>query len=290
LAVVLLVDRVQGKIAEGLNKEDIMNDAYPLAMSTDEIDRLRMQSDLFRRNADSMLTEVGVQPGWRCLDLCCGIGGITDLLSLHTGPDGECVGLDVDKTKLDVASKWAESLGLKNVHFVQGDAFETGLEPQSFDLVHTRFALGIVPNGTKIFDHALGLVRPGGVVFFEECDVDAYSCFPEHPLWNLALETVVSCFHHLGSDPMLGRKLYTMLHRAGATNIRVRPVRYALRSGEPMTYHLPLTLFAMRDTVVSLGLMKPEQLDKTVEALMKHLSAPATLSMPFTMVQTAAVI
>ena len=57
-----------------------MSDDYPIATSADEVTRLRMQADLFRNDAHRMLTEIGVRPGWRCLDLCAGVGGITDLL------------------------------------------------------------------------------------------------------------------------------------------------------------------------------------------------------------------
>ena len=50
---------------------------YPIKTSKHEVARLRMQSDLFRADAESMLDRIGVGLGWRCLDLCCGVGGIT---------------------------------------------------------------------------------------------------------------------------------------------------------------------------------------------------------------------
>ncbi len=118
-----------------------MSQGYPLPASEAEAARLRMQSDLFRDDADSMLDRIGVQPGWRCLDLCCGVGGITDLLSRRVGLDGEVIGLDMDAWKLEVARDWAGANMLDNVRYIEGDAFATELPPASFDLVHTRFAL-----------------------------------------------------------------------------------------------------------------------------------------------------
>ena len=118
-----------------------MSQGYPLPASEAEVARLRMQSDLFRDDAKIMLDRIGVQPGWRCLDLCCGVGGITDLLSSRAGPDGEVIGLDMDAPKLEVARDWARENRLDNDRYIEGDAFDSGLPPASFALVHTRFAL-----------------------------------------------------------------------------------------------------------------------------------------------------
>jgi SAM-dependent methyltransferase len=259
-------------------------------MSADEVARLRFQADLFRGDSDRMLRVIGVQPGWRCLDLCCGVGGIVDVLSTAVGPTGEVVGLDFDASKLEVARAAAAAAGRDNVRFDRGDAFATGLEARSFDLVHTRFALGIVPDGRRILDEALRLVRPGGVVFLEEAEIAGYCCYPEHPAWDVALETMVEGFRQLGADLTLGRQLHAMLHARGARDIRVHPVRHALRDGQPMHYHLPLTVTAMRESVLRLGLREAGELDEVLTALSAHLARAGTTTLSFTMVQVAAII
>ncbi len=40
-----------------------MSQGYPLPASEAEVERLRMQSDLFRDDAESMLDRIGVRPG-----------------------------------------------------------------------------------------------------------------------------------------------------------------------------------------------------------------------------------
>lgn len=264
-----------------------MTTAYPLVTSTDEFDRLRMQADLFRPDAEAMLDALEVGPGWRCLDLCCGIGGITDLLDARVRPDGECVGLELDAAKIEVAAAWARELGLETVRYVQGDAFRSGLEPGSFDLVHARFALGVIPGGTGILGHALELVRPGGVLFLEEADVDGFCCFPELPEWSAAYQAMLDCFHRNGADLRLGRKLHTLLTEAGLQDIRVRPVRHALRRGDPMSMHMPETMRALRDSILGLGLMTAEEFEATVAALTRHIADPRTMILSYTMVQAA---
>ena len=117
-----------------------------------------------------MLTQIGDGAGWHVLDLCCGIGGITDVLSEWVGEGGSVVGVDLDVAKLQRARASAKEKQLSNVEFMEANAFDTGLPPRSFDLVHTRFAISVIQSGLGILDHMLTLVRPDGVVFVEEAN------------------------------------------------------------------------------------------------------------------------
>ncbi len=265
-----------------------MDSDYPLEMSSDEITRLRVQSDLFRPDAQDMLNAIGVQPGWRCLDLCCGIGGITDLLSYHAGSTGDVIGLDSDAAKIAVAENWAHVNGYTNVRFVHGDAFATGFEPRSFDLVHTRFALSIVPGGAAMLPHLLELVRPGGVVLFEEVEWDSVACHPENASWDRAAAAIDQCFSRIGSDLRFGRKLPSLLTAAGAEVSRMRPCNYALRHGQPMHHHVPLTVAAMRASMVEHGVLDGATVDRIVAEAHAHLEKPDTITLSFTMFQVVA--
>ena len=262
-----------------------MSHRYPLVTSPDEVARLRMQADLYRNDADQMLREIGVRPGWRCLDLCCGVGGITDVMNYHVGSTGEVVGLDFDQAKLDVAQTWAKINGLTKVRYVQGDAFATGLRPQSFDLVHTRFALGIVPNGIGMLSHMLELLRPGGVIFLQEVEFDSIYCYPPHPAWDRCLQVIYDCFQGIGADLYLGRKLHGLLLEAGIEVIHLRPCSRVLRAGEPMQFHIPRSLDAMRPALAELNLISDDELTEVLAAAHDHLSRPETVTGSITMMQ-----
>ena len=265
-----------------------MNKEYPLATSNSEVARLRMQSDLFRADAEAMLDRIGLQLGWRCLDLCCGVGGvggITDLMSQRVGVHGEVVGLDSDPQKLEVARAWAEANLLGNVRYVEGDVFDTGLPPASFDLVHTRFALSVIPSGAEALDHLLSLLRPGGVAFLEEADVATLVYQPDHPAWDRAVAAIVKVFDEIGADLTLGRKLFGKLHAAGLQELQVRPCVHALRAGEPMMFHIPATLAGMRESVLSMNLMNGPELDEVIAQLQEHLAQPDTLKISYAMIQ-----
>jgi SAM-dependent methyltransferase len=265
-----------------------MTGSYPLAMSSDEIGRLRAQGELFRPDAQRLLATLELPARARCLDLCSGIGGVLDLLSARVGDSGSCLGLDLDAEKLTVAQRWAEGLGLSNVSFQQGDAFATGLASSSFDLVHTRFAVGIVPQGLGILAEAMRLARPGGLIVLEEADVEGYCCHPHHPAWTVALDAMVEGFRAIGSDLTLGRRLAAEVAQRGGRITSMHAARHALTRDHPMHFHLPMTLAAMRESVVASGILTGVALDQTVSALSEHLGREDTTTLSFTAVQVVA--
>ena len=54
---------------------------YPLERRAGEIERLTIQSKAMAPDTLAMLDRFGPMQGWACLDIGCGPGGITDLLS-----------------------------------------------------------------------------------------------------------------------------------------------------------------------------------------------------------------
>jgi ubiquinone/menaquinone biosynthesis C-methylase UbiE len=258
---------------------------YPIRTSEDEFARLGMQAELFRRDSEFMLDRIGVEPGWRCLDLCCGTGGITDLLSRRIGLAGSVIGADMDPDKLAFARDWAAKNGLGNIRFVRSDAFATQLDAGSFDLVHCRFALSVIPNGLGILDHMLTLVRPGGTIFVEEVNIQTMECVPCNADWDQALALMSETFAQLGADLRMGPRLYGVFLEKGLTDPCIRPCLHALKAGDPMMMHLPSTVAAMRDSILSLRLLRPVELDELIERLRAYLAMPDTLTISYSMVQ-----
>ena len=258
---------------------------YPISTSADEFTRLRIQADLFRGDARAMLAQIGNGKQWRVLDLCCGIGGITDVMSEWVGHRGIVVGADIDLAKLSHARNWARQSGLTNVEFVNANAFDTGLKPASFDLVHCRFALSVIRDGLGILDHMLSLVRPAGIVFVEEVNTATMQCTPSSAYWDEALELMQKTFLAVGADTTLGLSLRNVFFDKGLVDVQVKPCLHALTADDPMTMHLPLTLAAMSGAITSLGLMKGKELNLLVKRVADHLAQPSTMTISYSMVQ-----
>ena len=258
---------------------------YPIKTTADEYMRLAIQSDLFRKDARDMLALIGDGRGQSVLDLCCGTGGITDVLSEWVGANGTVLGADLDVTKLEYARQWAEGLGLSNVTYVEANALQPGLPTQSFDLVHARFALSVIPQGLRILDHMLTLVKPGGVVCVQEVNATSMECDPPNHDWDRAVQLCRDTFSRVGANVSMGASLRRKFLERGFRDPMMKLCVHAQTSADPMTMHVPLTLAAMRETITSQELMDGNELDTLITRVADHLAHPDTTSITFTMVQ-----
>ena len=261
---------------------------YPIKTTADEYTRLAIQSDLFRDDARAMLARIGDGRGRRALDLCCGIGGITDVLSEWVGAEGTVIAADLDDAKLDYARKWARRAGLSNVEYVKADAFDSTLPPRSFDLVHTRFALSVIQNGLGILDHMLTLAKPGGIICVEEVNATTMECDPPLAEFDQAARLCRDTFSVIGANVTLGVSLRRIFREKGLLDTNVTLCSHAQTSTDPMTMHVPLTLAAMRDTIIANGLMAGDELDALITRVADHLAHPDTMTITFTMTQVVA--
>ena len=97
---------------------------YPIERRKGEIERLHIQAAAMAPDCAIMLDRTGVGAGWCCLDLGCGPGGITRLMSERIGASGRVVGLDADPVFIE----HARSLAPANVEFVLGNAYQSGTD------------------------------------------------------------------------------------------------------------------------------------------------------------------
>ncbi|MEM9046293.1 MAG: methyltransferase domain-containing protein [Pseudomonadota bacterium] len=256
---------------------------YALPLSADEIRRLRIQGDMVRDDADRVLTEAGLARDARCLDLCCGVGGITDLLAQHV-PDGQVVGLDYDGSKLAAARSWAAELAL-DIEYVEGDGFNPPFAPESFDLVHIRFALGIIADGPKMLAAAANLLKPGGLLFAQEAVASPYGVWPPLPEVDRGVQLMMEGVEAMGSDLSYGLKLGAQFADVGIVETRLNPTVHIVPAGAPMMEHLPLTLIALRSLLEEKGLIMSAEFDPLIAKIRAHLATPGTTLLSFTLIQ-----
>lgn len=254
---------------------------YPIESRTGEIERLLAQSVAMAPGAEAMLDLIGVGEGWRALDIGCGPGGITDLLSRRVGASGRVVGLDMNAGFLDVERKSAPA----NVTFVEGDAYSPELTQHSFDLVHMRFVASTAGEPERLIAAARHLARAGGTVALEEPDASSLHCYPPSPAWDALKRALIGAFEGVGADLLLARRLYWVARHAGLENVQLRTFIVAVRSGDPMTDYLPSTVESLRSTVLELGLMSEAELGEALAECRRHLADPETSFTMYTVAQ-----
>jgi len=120
-------------------------------------------AESMRESGEALVKELGVTEGLRVLDLGCG-DGTTAVPAAQLGAD--VLGVDIASNLVAAGNARAESLGLANLTFKEGDATDLHeLADESFDLVVSIFGAMFAP---KPFDVAKEMVRVtklgGGIV------------------------------------------------------------------------------------------------------------------------------
>lgn len=228
---------------------------YLLAQGPNEVERLQKWGRIWEPEAEAMLDQIAIQPGWRCLDLGCGPMGILGALSRRVGPTGRVVGADINPQQLDAARELTQGEGLTNIEFVEADAFHTGLPRESFDLVHVRFMFSPLGKDQALMQELLALTRPGGVVVTQEADDCSYICDPPQEAWERLKALTADAFERAGGDAKAGRRMYGVLRHAGLEDVQSRAVALALPPGHPYRRWPIESTMATRPKTRAWGLM-----------------------------------
>jgi ubiquinone/menaquinone biosynthesis C-methylase UbiE len=258
---------------------------YVLGGTQTEQQRLLAQASDFETQSTWLLDRIGVQQGWRAVDIGCGPIGILDLLSARVGKEGSVVGLEREKRFVDAARAEVASRGLRNVEIVQADALNTGLREASFDLVHERLVMINVPAREVLLQQMISLLRPGGIILLEDVDDISYTCVPPHPSWTVLLDAFHTAFHANGGNAYIGRELSGYLRDAGIKNVQVKVHAGTVNPREYRRTHLLSLLDVMHDKVVGSGILSESQLSDHREDLITHLNNPDTLLIDKLLVQ-----
>lgn len=259
------------------------NSKYLMSNAAAEMDRLRLQARVWQPEAESLLDRVGVQPGWTCLDVGCGAMGILEPLSRRVGATGRVLGIDLDEVQLNAGRAFAEEQQLANVSIERRDAYNTGLPPASFDLVHVRFVLAPVGRDAELLHELISLTRVGGVVVIQEPDASSWNCFPSDSAWDRLRDVVIGTFRARGGDFNVGRRIYGML-RDRLDDVHVRAAVLALEPGHPYRRLPILFASAMRKSILEGGVTESE-LDAAVADCERAVADATRIVVTFTTMQ-----
>ena len=249
---------------------------YILGSSDAERERLIRQSAAHELEAIWLLDQIGVQPGWRAVDVGCGPLGILNLLSDRVGPMGTVVGLDNEPRMLEMGRGFLAELGLQNVQLIQGEAASSGLPRMSFDFAHARLVLINVSNPEEVLREMTALVRPGGVVAVQDVDWISWTCEPSHPAWDRLISILTAVRRAHGLDVFVGRRVPGMLRRLGLVDVHMKAFAPIWRPGD-LHHNLPIVFAGIhKEQIIEGRLCTEAELADLTHALSDHLSHPDT--------------
>jgi len=195
--------------------------AYAMGHAHSEIERLTVQARMFEPFTRQFFVEAGLRPGMRVLDVGSGAGDVAFLAASLVGLGGSVSGTDRAAEAVAVARTRARELGFQNVSFSTGDPTEETFD-KLFDAIVGRLVLMYYPDSVAALTRMSRLVRPGGILAFQDFDMHGARSYPRSPLFEWCLQRIVRTFESAGVDTRTGLKLYDAFLTAGLPPPRMR--------------------------------------------------------------------
>ena len=230
---------------------------YPLGHTDAEHERLIRQAARVAPITERFFREAGIGPGQRVLDLGSGVGDVAMLVARMVGPSGEVVAIERDRNSIAKASARVSEAGFHNVSFNESNVNEIPHE-KAFDAAVGRFILMYLPDPVATLRSISQVVRPGGVIVFQEPTwVPVLAHLAALPLW-FATASLIDKTMRVSANHDMGAELYDTFVEAG---LPAPTVRMELPMGKE-----PYLAQWYYDTLSSL-LPQVEQLHMPVESL-----------------------
>jgi SAM-dependent methyltransferase len=230
--------------------------------SPDAIERKRLA--LLTRIADPVttrrLSDLGVGPGWRCLEVGAGSGSVARWLADRVGPCGWVVATDLNPRFF--AAHTRPNLEVRRHNLLVDD-----LEAAHYDLVHCRAVLMHLADPVRALRQLFESVRPGGWLLVEEPGGSGSfgAADPDHARateFNRRTRTLWAAMQAAGPlDPDFGRRLPALLQRLGVADLGHEGVTLSDRGGGPLADFLRMTDELVRDRFVAAGVLSGPDFD-----------------------------
>jgi SAM-dependent methyltransferase len=173
----------------------------------------------------------------RVLDIGCGAGSTTLSVARRLGEGGLCLGVDISAMLLEAAKKRAIEQRLDKAVFVQADAQTYAFEPNSFDVVLSRFGVMFFADPEAAFVNIRHAAREGATLNFV-----AWRSPSENPFMTQAARAAAPFLPSLSPPPpntpgQFGfadaDRVRRILQAAGWKHIDIRPVDVPIQMAEP---------------------------------------------------------
>jgi SAM-dependent methyltransferase len=249
-------------------------DHYAIRGGIEGRERLALLSSIFAGSTARLLDLAGVPEGAACLDAGCGGGDVSLELARRAGPSGRIVGIDLDKTKLEIARREADAAGAA-VHYHALDIADP--LPGPFDVVYMRFLLSHLAEPASALANARDALAPGGLVVVEDVDFRGHFAHPESAALERYVEIYTRVVRGRGGDANLGARLPCLLADAGFADIQVNVLNPAATSGRLKLLN-PVTMEAIAAAVVADGMASEAEVTDLIDTLYAEARDPSRLT------------
>ena len=177
--------------------------------------RMNALGRLYDPGSHRTLMTAGLAPGWHCLEVGGGGGGVARWMAERVGPTGSVLCTDIDPRHIAPS-------GLANLHVVRHDAVRDALPEGKFDLAHARLVLLHIPERAAVLEKMVAALKPGGWLVIEDFDTTSVQPDVAANPREQRVETAEALRVYMirgGVDARFGRSLYGRFQGLGLTDV-----------------------------------------------------------------------
>ncbi|TIL22987.1 MAG: class I SAM-dependent methyltransferase [Mesorhizobium sp.] len=235
---------------------------YILVHSDREIRRLSHQAGIINPITRRILLSAGISAGMRVLDVGCGAGDVTFLVSEMVGSEGQVIGADLAPAALAAAEGRAAANPIQNVSFREGDPAALSFD-RPFDAVIGRYVLMFQADAVAMLRGVARHLRPGGTIVFHEPDWDGCRSSPPAPTYDDCCRWIVETFRRSGIETNMGIKLDAAFRAAGLTapSMHLEAVVGGTKGGFDWSHQTAELIVTMLPEIQSRGVATAAEVD-----------------------------
>jgi ubiquinone/menaquinone biosynthesis C-methylase UbiE len=229
---------------------------YVLGHSAAEYERLRRQGQTFEPVTRRLFHAIGLQPGWRCLDLGCGPGDTMRLMGEFVGPSGEVTGLDRDTTAGREAIERLQAAGASRYRFIEANMDRDSTDEvggELFDLTFARMALQFTRDPVAVLRKMYSWTKPGGYVAVQDLHVSVMNLYPKLEACSELMRVIRETCERSGQDMEFAFKLPVYFAEAGIGTPDGTDVNLSLTPFEPFRAHHQALCRSLLPKAIALG-------------------------------------
>lgn len=218
---------------------------YLLGTQDPELERLRLQHEIWREPMTELLDAAGFCRDQRLLDLGSGPGWSSLELARRVGPGGFVHSRDLSPRMTDAAAALMQS---EKITWTKTDCADAAapLPAKSFDGAYARWIFCWLPDPMPALQSVARALKPGGQLAV--ADYLRYApeigLAPSGKAFRRGIEAVEASWRAAGGDPRIGERLPAMLERAGFEVVHRRELRRTGNPGDPL-WQWPTSFFPL---------------------------------------------
>ena len=188
-----------------------MKNNYVLGVGEQGRKRLEIVDLLYGLQTKFFLQNNIKNKGIRVLDLGCGLGHTSRILSDIIGPEGEVIAIDNSPEQLEIAKELSKDFS--NIKYscidITNDSFN---EIGKYNVIYGRLILTHIKNAQNILNSIRKKILKNGIILLEEPITSASSCYPNNNWFDMHLDLYIKLGKLNGLNYDFGYELFNIIN------------------------------------------------------------------------------